>query len=371
VTSTRSGITKSAAKRILPVLLLALGLSCATTGDQGEGDVNLPNAGVGPFRKLDFDEVRGIAPFVLDEEPAAYREPAVVGDGPSTIMYVVATRDGKDRIVRSRATDGRSFFGTSLQFGKKPVVVLSPDAPWEGNALAGPFVLRLDSGELLLFYAAAGGIGLARSRDGVAFTKEPRPVFARDPNVLWETTELRAPTAYVLPNGKLRMLYASGVSIGEAESADGRTWTRVDPEPVLGPAAPAPPGYLLPNEKGPFDTAGVSDPCASARITPSGRFHLRVLYTSLDPSGATTIGLAARYGDSGKLVRQTSPVYSANQKEAAPAFVEGSGGTFLYVQQERSNTGLGGKKTTYPAIAAAFAPANVHLPEPSDFPEDP
>ena len=48
------------------LFLMALIAACATTGDDGEGDLNLPTSGVGPFRKLSGAETRGIAPFVLD-----------------------------------------------------------------------------------------------------------------------------------------------------------------------------------------------------------------------------------------------------------------------------------------------------------------
>jgi hypothetical protein len=275
--------------------------------------------------------------------------------------------------VRTRADDGRAFFGTSGDFGKTPPVVLSADAPWEGKSVSGPFVLRVEA-EVLLYYAAAGGIGMARSSDGLVFRKEPGPVFTRDPASAWETTEVRAPSVYMLPDGRLRLLYAAGSSIGEAESVDGVHFQRVDPdpstpavEPVLGPAPPAAPGTLLPNERPPFDTARVGDPCAVVRITPAGRFHVRVLYTGADAAGATAIGFAGRYGDNGPLVRQAAPVYSVGAKESAPALLEVRGGSYLYVQQDRRVD----EKLTYTAIAAAFAPGSVKLPTPLPFPEAP
>ncbi|MBX3185626.1 MAG: hypothetical protein KF819_01370 [Labilithrix sp.] len=353
--------------------LALLVAACSSTGAEGVGDRNLPTAAMGPFRKLAAEEVRGIAPFVFDDRVALYREPAALAEGDDTILYAVARAEGRDVIVRTRASDGRSFFGTTGDFGKVPPVVLAPDAAWEGDALSGPFVVRA-SGELLLYYAAAGGIGLARSTDGLVFRKEPAPILTRDPASAWETTEVRAPSVYVLPDGRVRLLYASGGSIGEAESADGVSFRRVDPvpstpaiEPVLAPAPPAPPGSLLPNEKPPFDTASVGDPCVVLRTTPVGRLHVRVLYTGADASGASAIGFAARYGDAGPLSRQPSPVYSVGAHEAAPAVVERSDGTFLYVHQDRRVD----ERLTYTAIAAAFSPATIKLPLPADFPERP
>lgn len=349
------------------LLLFFCVAACATTGAAGEGDKNLPSSGVGPFRKLDIDEVKGIAPFVLDDALAQYREPAVLPEGEETLLFAVAVRDGRDVIVRTRALDGRTFYGTSAQFGAKPRIVLEPDAPWEGGALSGPAALRAPSGELLLYYAAAGGIGLARSTDGVTFRKDAaNPILARDPASSWETTELRGPSVYLLPDGRFRLLYGSGVAIGEAESSDGVHFRRIQPSPVLGPAPAPAPGSLLPNEKPPFDTAAVADPYAVPRTTPAGRLQVRVLYTGRTEAGGSTIGFAARYGADGPLERQSVPVYAVGQKEVAPAFVERPEGSFLYVEQERRDG-----SRVYRAIAGAFAPGNVKLPPPEDVPEGP
>ena len=335
------------------------------------GDENLPTAGVGPFRKLGVDEVPGIAPFVLDDRVAIYREPAILApvvaaDDSPAILYAVGKPAGIDVIVRTRADDGRAFLGTSGDFGRSPPIVLVADAPWEGPALSGPFALQVKE-EIFLYYSAAGGIGVARSQDGLSFRKEPGPIFTRDPASSWERTEVRAPSVYLLPDGRFRMLYASGSSIGEAESTDGIHFQRLGAEPVLAPAAPAAPGSLLPNEKGPFDTASVGDPCAVVRTTPAGRFHVRVLYTGTDTAGVTSIGLAGRYGEQGALTRQPTPVYSVGAKKSAPALLELPSGSYLYVQQDRRVD----ERLTYKAIAAAFAPGSVKLPTPAPFPEGP
>jgi hypothetical protein len=363
-----------AASALSCAILAVLGPSCATTGASGEGDRNLPTVGVGPFRKLGAEEVPGIAPFVLDDRVAIYREPAVLaGDLDSAILYAVGRQNGVDVIVRTRADDGRAFFGTSGDFGKTPPAVLSADLPWEGTSVSGPFVLRVNA-EILLYYAAAGGIGMARSDDGFVFRKERSPVLTRDPASPWETTEVRAPSVYVLPDGRVRLLYAAGASIGEAESIDGVHFRRVDPdpstpgiEPVLAPAPPAPPGSLLPNERPPFDTGRVGDPCALVRTSPTGRLHLRVLYTGADDLGVTAIGFAGRYGDTGPLARQAAPVYSVGAKESAPALLELTDAAYLYVQQDRRVD----ERLTYTAIAGAYAPVTVKLPIPLPFPASP
>ncbi len=356
--------------------------ACATTGAEGEGDRDLPSSGVGPFRKLAGDEVPGVAPFVLDDERAEYREPSalsirVAGEAePSVVLYAVA-RDaaGADGIVRSRALDGRAFFGATGHTGRSPARVLSADLPWEGGALSGPAALAVGS-EIWLYYAAAGGVGLARSVDGVTFSKLPAPVLAAVAPSGAETTAPRAPSVYRLPDGRFRMLYAAGTSIFEAESADGLAFRRLDPdprtpeiEPVLAPSRPALPSELLPNEKGPFDTGRVSDPEVSVRTTPAGRLHIRVLYTGESLAGATVIGFAGRYGESGPLERQQLPVFAVGKKERAPTMVPVGAGIMLYVQQDHP-AGLGGGEG-YFALSAAYAPGTETLARPLDYPASP
>ena len=172
------------------------------------------------------------------------------------------------------------------------------------------------------------------------------------------------------------MLYASGASIGEAASDDGLTWTRRDGDPstpqidpVLSPSVPA---ALLAGEKPPFDMGQVTDPLLLPRVTPGGRLQIRVLYTGYDMAPGRTarssaIGFAARYGDDGVLTRNPLPVFSVNSHEMAPALFEWAAGSMLYVSLERQ----GGGASTYPAIAAAFAPATLTLSVPRSYADGP
>ncbi len=191
----------------------------------------------------------------------------------------------------------------------------------------------------------------------------------------WESTEVHAPTVFTLPDGRIRMFYASGVSIGEAESIDGVHFTRVDPdpstpaiEPVLGPAPPAPPGSLLPNEKPPFDTASVSDPCASIRFTSADRHQVRVLYTGGDAAGVTAIGFAGRFG------RQRSARTSTE-----PGLLRGrEGGRAGAARPRRHLVPLRAAESPDrrpPHVHRESRPrsrrGNIHLPEPLPFPINP
>src|ERR1700723_1775357 len=101
-----------------------LSAACATLGTEGAGEPNLPTSDVGPFRKLGTKEVLGVAPYVLDGlSVAPYEEPAILSldSNPASMevaLYVDKTVNvngvSHGVIVRTRAEDGVSFYGTSL-----------------------------------------------------------------------------------------------------------------------------------------------------------------------------------------------------------------------------------------------------------------
>ena len=363
------------------LLVLVLGVSCSTLGTPTSSDVNLPTAGVGPFRKLSAPEVRGAAPFVLDDSGALYREPSALAADPSNpasssvYLFVVAAEAAGsgmgDVLVRTRAEDARSFYGTTLDLGHAPPVVLSADAAWEGTNLGGPSALRV-GGRFFLYYAAAGGIGLAESDDGLSFVKQPGPVLAPEPTAAWETAAPSAPSVAVFPDGYFHMLYVAGVAVGEAISRDGVAWTRLDADPTTPALDPvlSPSAQGAPPDAGPFDAARVGDPCLLPTVSPAGRLVVRVLYTGFASAGSSrgpsTIGFAARFGAAGPLVRQTDPVFAVGKHEAAPALFEWAQGSMLYVQMDN-----GGILKPYPAVAAAFAPGEINLPSPLPYAASP
>lgn len=345
-------------------LVAVLASSCATLGSEGLGDVGLPSSGVGPFRRLTTDEVPGIAPFVLDGE-GGYREPAVLSDDasePLVTLYAGATGAGRDGvpkgpvIVRSFAKDGRSFVGSGGGPGRGTSLVLAPSEAWEGGEVGSPYALRVgvvSASAILLFYAGAQGIGVAKATSSEGpFVKTGAPVLDANGASGWESEPPRAPTAY-LDGRTIHLFFASGGSLGEAVAdVDALAFRRVDADPstvgidpVLSPSAPVDPKTLAVGEKPPFDEAGLTDPCVAVRVTPAGRAHVRVLYTGKARAGTTAIGFAARYGHQGVLVRQAVPVYAAKGKERAPALLDLGDRGYLYFTQPRSSDareGIGG-----------------------------
>jgi hypothetical protein len=353
-----------------PALCVAL-VACSTLAEPAGGDSNMPSAGVGPFRKLDATEVRGTAPLVLDDTTAAYRSPSALALDPGTtevalyfVMHDAAT--DHDVIARTRATDGRLFYGATLDIGHHPAKVLGADATWESADLSHPCVLAV-GGEVWLYYTSNGAVGRARSPDGFAFAKDAAPVLTPD-----ALGPIASASVAELPGGGFVMMLAQGDSIYEAKSADGATFQRVDADPgtpamdpVLGPAPPA--GTLAPGVLPPFDTLRVADPCVAPRTTPAGRLQIRVLYTGYaagEAGVASAIGFAARYGDSGPLARAAGAVYAIGANESAPSLFEWKDGSFLYVEQDS-------KDGTYRALGGAVAPATIELAPEDPYPDSP
>src|SRR5579883_1509957 len=153
-----------------PLALVLLAAACGTLGNVGHGDANLPFV-AGPFRALSDAELLPvqISPYVLYAETSNYREPSALpasadASSAAVVLYAVAASGGHDVIVRTHADDGRSFYGTSEDNANgvhAPQVVLKADQPWEGSDLSGPSALVVGQ-ETWLYYAAAGGIGLAK-----------------------------------------------------------------------------------------------------------------------------------------------------------------------------------------------------------------
>jgi hypothetical protein len=377
---------------LLPLALLGT-IACGTIASPGGGDHNLPTANVGPFTPLSQAEIAAgdIPPFVFLGQAAQYREPSAIAasddtSSPSVILFAVATTSSGVAIVRTRADDGRSFYGDTVDQqnhpGHRPPVVLRASQAWEGSSLSGPSALRVGS-EVRLYYAAAGGIGLAKSTDGgLTFQAEPQPVLAPDHTSGWEFTPPRAPTVAQLPDGSFDMLYASGDAIGEAVSADGETgWQRVDGDPatpaldpVLVASAYVDPSTLPTGVPPPFDEGAVDDPLLVPSVDVAGKVVVRVLYTGYSaPIGAASrvsaIGVAARYSTSRVFTKQASPVYNVQSGEAAPALLQfGGDQALLYVQQLNSTLDMA---HPFLAIGAAYAPATGMMGAPGAFPTTP
>ncbi len=338
-------------------LAAMLGAGCATLADGHSGLDSPPSARTGPFRILKPGEIGygRPAPFAMGDKKALYRDPAVLDlDGdPSTFAiagYFAANIDAPpdakpDRIVRATADDGRSFTP------QQPLEVLAPSLAWEKGTVGAPSVVA-HGAEVRLYYAAGGGIGLARSADGVTFDKEADPVL-RDGAAAWAQGAPRSPSVIELPDHTFRLFFEAdssrGPAIGEAESVDGVAWQVIGSSPAIDAGSA-------------LDAAGASSPYAVLRASEEGRPILDVYYTAIAADGSHAVGLASRFADASHshdaLERSPSSMLTPNAALLIrePCVVRFASLTFLFATENSSKT------SSDAAVIVAVAPPLETLP---------
>ena len=158
--------------------------------------------------------------------------------------------------------------------------VLSPEG-WEGSwATNGSAVV---AGNEILYWYAAGNpprIALARSKDGIAFTKESQTVVPLGPSGSFDERGVSDP--YVIRRADFFYLFYLGQDratrqrLGVARSRDGIAWEKLRSNPVLDLGTP-----------GAFDENGLGEPA----VWTSGGFYW-MLYTGRDRGEHRRLGLA-------------------------------------------------------------------------------
>lgn len=161
--------------------------------------------------------------------------------------------------------------------------ILSPDpATWEGRYIAANGTALYFQGEFYYWYQAGTPprIGLARSKDGRAWRKEPAPVVPFGPRGAWDERATADP--YVIRARDWLYLYYLGEDrarrqrLGLARSRDGVRWEKLRGSPVLGLGA-----------AGAFDENGLGEP---AVWQASGWWWM--LYTGRDRAEFRRLGAA-------------------------------------------------------------------------------
>lgn len=337
--------------------------ACGVKAPPSGGDENLPNANAGPFRVLRQGEMPPqdrIFPFAIRRKGT--RNPSALdADGrPDThaVWLYVASSEGIEPgeppvvILRYDAADARSFDPREAD-----ATVLVASEAWEGGVVDAPSVLRVGD-EIRMYYAAAGGIGLASSLDGSVFTKHPVPVLEAAGQG-WDRGVVPSdPSVVRMDDGTFRMFYEAGPGIGEARSNDGVVWERVSDEPALWPV-PAP-DFPTPEEDTvyePFDDVTVGDPHAVLDTSALGRRILRVYYTGSNRIGLWSLGMAARYVGQEALQRAYGKVLGNDHAPTGPSVVFFDRFTMLYFTAPEDQRDA----ESAPAIAVGVAPATVSL----------
>jgi len=121
-------------------------------------------------------------------------------------------------------------------------MVLEPNAGgWEGAYIAANGAVLERHGEFWYWYQAGEhdhpSIGLARSRDGVHWRKEPRPVLDHGPYMSWDESAVGDPYALEI-DGWLYLYYlgedvARQQRLGLARSRDGVHWQKLRGNPLF------------------------------------------------------------------------------------------------------------------------------------------
>jgi len=184
--------------------------------------------------------------------------------------------DGKLwRTFASRSPNGGRWTGLG------PVLAPGPNT-WEGGAILANGAAIVRANEIFYWYQAGEPprIGLARSADGLTWTKTPGPVLGYGPRGSWDERALGDP--YVIDAGRrLYMCYlgedrARRQRLGMATSIDGIHWTRLAGNPVLELGS-----------DGAFDESGLGEP---AVWKDHGWWWM--LYTGRDRNEVRRMGLA-------------------------------------------------------------------------------
>jgi predicted GH43/DUF377 family glycosyl hydrolase len=204
--------------------------------------------------------------------------------------------------------------------------VLSPDpGGWEGDSIAANGSALVTGSGFQYWYQAGRPprIGQARSDDGRAWRKHPRPVLGTGPRGSWDERGVADP--YVIEAGGTYYMYYLGQDrarrqrLGVARSRDGLAWEKLRTNPILELGDP-----------GSFDENGLGEP---AVWNSQGRYWM--LYTGRDLADNRRIGLAWS-GDGVRWTRASeAPVLSGthgwNSKVVCdPAVIAGPDGVRVW-----------------------------------------
>jgi predicted GH43/DUF377 family glycosyl hydrolase len=179
--------------------------------------------------------------------------------------------------------------------------VLSPQG-WEGNYIAANGSALTVGSEFLYWYQVEKlpRIALARSRDGLTWSKHPRAVLDPGPRGSWDERGVADPCV-VRFGGVFYLFYlgqdrARRQRLGVARSTDGIVWTKLRANPLLELG-----------EAGAFDENGLGEP---AVWFSNGSYWM--LYTGRDRNEYRRMGLA-RSQDGVQWEKLASPVLSGGE----------------------------------------------------------
>jgi hypothetical protein len=346
-----------------PLWSLVLALvapACSAIGDPGGFPTEYPHGGTGVFRPLTPDE-SGIfdgRAIVLQGQaldassvteghlfyvaaPLLEMPPEIPMDHPTGEVFWPAF--GPRRIFRAAPRENPGFSAGSM--------VLAAEADWEGTDLLDPWVVIDDDGRARLYYAAAGGIGVAEasSIEGPYTRVGDGPILDASQAI---TGVPRRPSVVRGPDDAWWMYYDAGGAIGIARSEDGRAFTRVDGDPSTPAMDPAALGF---DEGFPdvetSEELSVGAPGAVTVTTPIGRRLIRLYFESRRDDD-TTRAYVAGTADGITFDRHQVPVLDREDVRFPAPYVLDARVTLLY-----ANTPFTAMGRQTRAITASVSPA--------------
>ncbi len=356
---------------------LALG-ACSTLGTPGSPPGPLPHAGTGQFRDLNNVET-GLAPmaagitlaagsgFAVDDAmpfrgdlfyagapPAPPRDAGVVdagvvdagtmddGGGPSDAgvsrdAAVDASADAGPEPID--AVDWSRYQGRRIlrsprgeEWGfARGTEVFTASEPWEGGYVTDPWVVAHPDGRLLLFYAAAGGIGVATatSVEGPWTRASGGPVLGATLAAVPRRPSVVATGDVPDVGAAFLMYYELEGTLRVARSSDGTTFTDV------GAIDLAP---IAQRDDRDGNEVSVGAPGAIVIVTPAGRSVVRVYYESRRDNGTVLIGMLGT-SDGTTVEQYPLPMFAGRDRQRpAPRYVDARV-TLLYTWAPRGQTG--------------------------------
>ena len=375
--------------RSLGAVFVALALcACSTLGTPASPSGPLPHGGTGQFRALSTAEtmlgsmpagitlmtggraVDDAMPFEGDLFYAAATflppsdagvDAAIVPDAGVDAALVPDAHVSSDAAVDANVDAGpiapaeidwslfqgrqifRSTMGNAWGFAAGTMVLSATEA-WEGGYVTDPWVVQRADGRLLLYYAAAGGIGVASasSIDGPWTREGSGPILAtsadgtpRRPSVIVTTGLEGAPAAMII-------YYELGGRLHIATSTDGIALTDA--------------GTLTTTPVDARDDRDgverfVGSPGAISVLTPAGRHVVRIYYESIRSNGTVLIAMLGS-GDGIHFDEAVVPVFAERDRRRPAARYVDERTTVLYTWVASSLTG---------AEIASITPAGVRL----------
>jgi hypothetical protein len=368
---------------------LALHASCGAGAGDGGGMANLPSAGLGPYRVLEPIELENerAVPAIgwvesamvvgtRDDAVAFYawaflRAPtptddAGVPDAGAADGGEVPDAETSDAEASDADADdaGPSDAGVPVDpVGVDPTKympraifrsapsrvprmapgepVLAAEVAWEGEEVFDPWAVVLPDGRTRLYYAAAGGIGLAEAptRDGTFTRVGDGPILAAGPG----GAPIRRPSVVRDPTSSGYLLFAESAGrVVRSRSADGLSWD-----------APADAAIDLVGDAG---VVAYGAPGAVLVVPEVGPPRVVVYFSARTADGTPRLGIAASL-DGVAFERALLPAFPRARAESFPApFFFEPGAALLYFSSADTQGRERARK-----IEAAVSPGRIRF----------